>query len=142
LKRKMKVRAYFGQNTQFSGKFICYDTGLQRPQPNPHNTVHFMYGADQIQQMSFSVKIYSVRTQMNSRQNNFPIAVFSKIFYFSYDVFLLSAAHPPPCKRNDTVCAELVTPVLYFNVSSRMIPRFRKMQAFILLSAVNIFHTD
>ena len=75
-----------------------------------------MHFPDQMEQIVAG--IYTVGTQVDPREDDLPESMFRKAFHFPDHIFRISAPHSSSCKRNDTVAAELVAPVLHLDKSS------------------------
>ena len=79
---------------------------------------------------------------MNSCQYNLLISVICQCTYFIKHIFHGTAADSSTGIWNDTICAELITSILNFNISSCMISRLRQVKILVLFCLSDLFHLD
>ena len=77
---------------------------------------------------------------MNSCQYNLLISVICQCAYFIKHIFHGTAADSSTGIWNDTICAELITSILNFNISSCMISRLRQVKILVLFCLSDLFH--
>ena len=75
---------------------------------------------------------------MDSGQYDFLITICSKCLYFLDHIFFGTASHSSSCIWNNTVRAELITSVLYFDIRSCMLSCTAQMKILILLCMSDI----
>ena len=75
---------------------------------------------------------------MDSCEHDFLIAISGKRSYLLHHILLFSAAYPPSGIGNDTVGAELVAAILYFDISPGVFTCTGKVKRFVFFCPVNI----
>ena len=122
----MEMRAYLRYRRKPLKECVRYDSRFKRTKSYPVNSINVSYRLKHLQKslrirnrlciVLRIVKIKSVGAEMYSCHNNLMAATFRKLPHLINNILNFSASYSSSCKRNNTVCAELITTILNLNI--------------------------
>ena len=130
----MEMRTHLLQFGKFLCEFLCDHTRLQRAKAKTFYSLQRMQTLDQVEEINIlSLKIHTVRAEMDTGQNDFLITVGCERKYFLFYILRSAASDTSSGIWDDAITAELITSILHLDKGAGMICLTVNIQAFVLM---------